>query len=127
MQMFLSKLVIDEEREFCLSNFAQLKKNKRLVETDHNLMIADFDISVPKRKPERVELYNLRNKQCQELFCAETEVNSELTNCFKNQLPLETQSRHWLKTFNNILFKCFKKIRVVDNSKKKDQNQILMQ
>ena len=53
--------------------------------------------------------------------------NSELTNCFKNQLPLETQSRHWLKTFNNILFKCFRKIRVVDNSKKKDQNQILMQ
>ena len=75
MGQFLSKMIIDEERKYCLSNFAQFKKNKRVIETDHNLLIAEFDISVPKRKPERVELFNLRNKKCQKLFSQETEDN----------------------------------------------------
>ena len=64
MRTFLSKLIIDEEREFCLSNFSQVKKNKRVIETDHNLMLAEFNISVPIRKPDRVEMFNFRNKDC---------------------------------------------------------------
>ena len=106
MRSFLTKVIIDDGRDFCLSNFSQLKKNKRVVETDHNLMIADFNISVPKRKPERVELFNLRNKECQEMFSKETEENTQLVECFQNDLPLEIQSKHWLKTFNTILYKC---------------------
>ena len=83
----MSIYVIDKERKFCLSNFAQFKKNKRVIDTDHNLMLGDFDISVPKRKSERVEMFNMRNKKCQEIFSQETEENPELTECFENQLP----------------------------------------
>ena len=36
---FLRKMIIDEKREYPLSNFAQQKKNKRVTETDHNGMI----------------------------------------------------------------------------------------
>ena len=126
MRPFLTKLIIDEDRDFCLSNFAQWKMNKRVVETDHNLMIADFDISVPVRKPDRVELFNLRNKNCQKLFTKETEENTTLLECFENNLPLDTQSRNWLKTFNSILYKCFKKVRVVNNEKKKNGNDKIM-
>ena len=50
------------------SSQAQYKKNKRVVEIDHNLMIAEFSISVPKRKPRRVEMFNLRNRVCLEAF-----------------------------------------------------------
>ena len=127
MRPFLSKMIIDEERIFCLSNFAQYKKNKRVVETDHNLMIAEFDISVPKRKPERVEIYNLRNRICQEAFTKETEENKELLECLETSLPFENQCRKWLKTFNNTLYKCFKKVRIVNNERKKDANAELLQ
>jgi hypothetical protein len=126
MRTFLSKVIIDEERDYCLSNFSQLKKNKRVVETDHNLMIADFNISVPKRKPERLELFNLRNKECQEMFSKETNENIQLVECFENDLPLEIQSRNWLKTFNTILYKCFRKIRVVNNEKKMSESEFLL-
>ena len=78
MRPLLLEMVIDEERDFCLSNFSQIRQNKRVIETDHNLMYVDFNISVPKRKPERLELFNLRNKNCQELFTKETEENTEL-------------------------------------------------
>ena len=123
----LSKMIIDEERNFCLSNFAQFKKNKRVVETDHNLMIAEFTISVPKRKPERIEMFNLRNRVCLEAFSKETEENLQLVECLENDLPFEIQCRKWLKTFNATLHKCFKKVRVVNNDKKKDTNEILLQ
>ena len=126
LRPFLTKMIIDEEREFCLSNFSQVKKNKQVVETDHNCMISDFDIYIPKRKPERVEIFNFRNKQCQEVFTKETNENMKLIECFDNDLPLEKQCRDWLKTFNSILYKCFRKVRVVKSRKKNDESHELL-
>ena len=82
MSSFLSNITIDEERNFSLSNFSQYKKNQRVIETDHNLMFADFDVSVPKRKPQRIELFNLRNTECQGRFTDETTNNEQLVKCF---------------------------------------------
>ena len=117
---------IDENRDYSLSNFGQAKKNKRVIESDHNTMFADFDIIVPKRKPERIELFNLRNKVCQDKFTKETQDNTQLIKCFENELPLEIQSKNWLEVFNTILQKCFRKIRVDRNSKKKDMKDDLI-
>ena len=64
------------------------------------------------KKPERRELFNFKSKEGQEIFKNETEINEELLNCFENDLPLEVQSKRWLKSFNSILHKCFKKIRI---------------
>ena len=119
-------MTIDEKREYCLSNFGQIKKNKRVIETDHNTLWADFDINIEKRKPERIELLNLRNKVCQEKFTQETQKDTRLIKCFENELPLEIQSRNWLKVFNSILNKCFRKIRVEKNNKKQElENKLI--
>ena len=126
LRPFLAQVIIDEERNFSLSNFAQLKKNNRVIESDHNSMIADFNISIPKRKPERIELFNLRNENCQKLFTKETDENNLLVECFESNLPFEVQCEKWLKTFNSILYKCFKKVRIVDNKKKKNKNDTLL-
>ena len=58
-------------------------------------------------------MFNLRNKTCQKLFTKETDENISLIRCFDDTLPFEIQSKNWLKSFNAILHKCFKKIRVV--------------
>ena len=118
LRPFLKKMLIDEGREFSLSNFAQIKKNEKVIETDHNPLIVDFDIEVIGRKPERQEMFNLKNKTCQEAFKEETENNEKLLNCFKTNLPLSAQSNQWMKEFNATLFKCFKKVRIVNNKKK---------
>ena len=98
----MAQVIIDEERNFSLSNFAQLKKNNRVIESDHNSMIADFNISIPKRKPERIELFNLRNENCQKLFTKETDENNLLVECFESNLPFEVQCEKWLKTVNTV-------------------------
>ena len=73
-----------------MSNFAQIKKNQRVIETDHNSMIMEFNLQVCKKRVEREEMFNLRNKACQESFKELTENNQELVECFRNGLCLET-------------------------------------
>ena len=110
---FLRAMKIDEQKELTLINLAQIKKNKRFIETDHNAIILDMDFYMENIKAKREEVFNLRNKPCQEAFFIQTENNKELLNCFKNDLPFSIQSLKWKKEFINILHKCFRKIRIV--------------
>ena len=85
MRRFLRKMKIDEDKEFNLLNLAQMKKNKRIIETDHNGLVLEMEMDIGKTKPVREQIFNLRNKTCQEAFFEETEKNQELLNCFTNQ------------------------------------------
>ena len=89
LRSFFKDMIIDEDRNYCLSNFSQIKKNKRVIESDHNGMIAEFDLEIKSRKPDREEMLNLRNKDCQEVFKNLTEENEELLNCFENDLNID--------------------------------------
>ena len=62
-------------------------------------------------------MFNFKNKHCQAAFREATEHNEELVICFNNKLPFEEQSRKWKKTFNSVLHKCFKKVRIVGKKK----------
>ena len=46
-------MIIDEGRDYSLSNFAQFHKNKRVIESDHNSEILELDIEFSLKKPER--------------------------------------------------------------------------
>ena len=115
---FLKRMVVDEKREYSLGNYSQINKNKRVIETDHNGLILDIKLEYSIQKPERQEFFNFRNKVCQEAFKKETDTNKDLLKCFENELSVEMQSKIWFKTFNSIIYKCFKKIRVSPNKKK---------
>ena len=86
-------MIIDEEQDFCLTNIAQLRKNKRLIESDHNSAIIDFDIKVEGKSQRREELFNIKNKRCQAAFKEAIENNTDLLNCFDNNLSFEEQSQ----------------------------------
>ena len=107
---FLTKMIVDEERDYSLGNYSQYHKNNRLIETDHNGLILELKLEYSAQKPERREYFNFRNKVCQGEFKKETEINSQLLECFENQLSVEMQCKKWLKTFNSIVYKCFRKI-----------------
>ena len=86
-------------------------------------MLLDIKISFSSKRLERKEMFNLKNKICQEAFWKETETNEDLLKCFQNELPLNVQSKKWLKAFNSILYKCFRKVRICENKKKSLNNQ----
>ena len=118
---FFKKMIIDEEREFCLTNTAQIKKNKRLIESDHNSSLIDFNIEITNRALKREELFNFKNKRCQAAFKDATENNPELLECFNNNLTFKQQSKAWKRQLNSVFFKCFKKIRINSNKQKEQE------
>ena len=127
MRPFLKNMLIDENRDYCLSNYSQIRKNQRVIESDHNSEILEMDLQFSKRKPERIEMFNLKNKACQEAFKMETEDNPNLLQVFENNLPFKIQSKKWLSNFQSVLHKCFKKVRITNSKKKEaDSSQSIM-
>ena len=119
-------MVIDEEKEFGLFNYAQMKKNKKVIATDHNGEILDLNINFNMKMAPREEMFNFKNTMCQKAFKEETEKNLEILSVFENDLPFEVQSKKWLKVFNSILHKCFKKVRIVKKKKEVDKCKELL-
>ena len=123
---FVEKMIIDEEKQISLINLAQLKKNSKFIETDHNSLILNLRINGEKHATKREEMLNLRNKINQEAFWRETEQNQDLLKCFDENIPFHTQATNWKNTFDNILKKCFKKVRIVKKKKENKTEKLLM-
>ena len=124
---FITKMTIDTEIEFCLSNFAQIKANRKVIQSDHCPMKLEINIQYSNIKPQRIEHFNLRNTKCQESFKKETEETNLFDNCFNNNLPPLKQIKGWQKKFKQTIHKSFKKIRVnvQDNIKMKSKALLL--
>ena len=111
---FFSRMVIDEEKENCLTNFNPAKKGMRVKESDHNPLIMDFVFKVIERKTERLEFFNFKNKECQETFYNLTDQTKRFTECFENDLPFEEQAKNWERTLNSFFHQSFKKVRMTE-------------
>ena len=112
MLKHVSKLDIDEKRVDVLTKYVGKKGNPKLVKSDHNLLVAYFDIHYEKEvKSPRIEFFDFKNVEAQELFFTETSQN-KLSKCFRDGCDVEENSRRFEKTFTRIVHKCFKKVRV---------------
>ena len=122
---FVKKMLVDENKDFSLINLAQINKNKNFIESDHNALVIEMEINEHQEKPKREEIFNFRSKVGQEAFKKETEVNEGLLNCFRNNQPFEVQIKNWKQCFDDILKKCFKKIRIAPKKTKTKTEELL--
>ena len=104
---FIERMIIDEEKQFPLSRYTKNGKKH----SDHNSMILYLDIDYYLKKPDRKELFNFKNVECQKAFFQKTEHSELLTKCFLNKKSSENQSKDWFKILNGYFYECFRKIR----------------
>ena len=65
LKHFISML-IDESRKHVLTRIRQTKKGIHTKESDHNVLVSEFECKVKHDEDEETnELYNLKNKECQ--------------------------------------------------------------
>ena len=105
LKPFITKMTIDTNKEFGLTNYAQMKKNKRAIQSDHCPMTLELNIKYSKIKPQRSEHFNFRNRECQRTFKVMTGETNELTKCFENNLSPIMQINMWEKKLFQIIFK----------------------
>ena len=110
------RMDIDEKRIYTLTKFSTKNGDKTNKESDHNLCILNINNSWTTEtveKEERIEIYNFKRKEDFENFINETNHNSELIDCFNDSNEdLNKSCDKWLSILNNIIKRCFQKIRL---------------
>ena len=121
-------IFIDEERSHVLTKYASTKGVQKKSESDHNILYAKFKIYIHgKQKKERIEIFDLKNPESQQLFLEETNCVQQFRDVFSKDVDIEQNSQQFLKKLNKIIHKCFKKIRITGNVNKKDEMVIYME
>ena len=116
---YIERMKVDEKRESGLTNFKAVKKIGRVVESDHNPVIMELKLSFSAIKPERIEVFQFKDKIAQAEFQKLTTDTNDFTDCFKNDFDFEVQAANWRKMLNNYFHKAFKKVRVTNKPIKK--------
>ena len=76
---------------------------------------------------EKIELYNLKNKECQKNFKLLTTNSNLLSSSFNSSDDINTCTNRFIKNLNKCIKQCFKKIRVTDKPNKEieDYKEVL--
>ena len=112
MLPYLTKMVVDVSNNYILTNYQQVKRSGKAVDSDHATEYMDMDIEIESEKPERIEMYNFKNTEAQMKFLELTSETNEFTKCFENKMPVLKQVDKWLEMLNSYCAKSFKKIRI---------------
>ena len=118
MLPFLVNMKVDEIDEYTLTNHAQNIKNNKSVKSDHRPLFLEMNLEFTSIKPQRVEQFNFKSDDCRQIFYVNTEVTTNLTKCFENDLPMHKQAKLWERQLENIFHKSFKKRRITNSNKK---------
>ena len=121
LQEYLVAVSIDEERKHILSKISKTKKGVKVKESDHNTILTEFNLKVIANQPkEKIEVYNLKNKDCQNAFKEYTSKTNMLSSIFdKGDDNIDNLTDRLLKKINGCVAASFKKRRVVVNKNTK--------
>ena len=114
-------LKIDETRNDVLTKISKNNKGEiKKTESDHNMLETDLNISWNKSiQKEKIEMYNLKNKVCQQKL-KELTSKTNMASIFESNKHLDVLTKKFLKRLNGAIVQCFKKIR----STKKNNNKL---
>ena len=115
----LVEMKIDEDRKYVLTKVTQTKKGIKLQSSDHNTILTEFNLKLNSdQDAQKIELYNLKNVECQEKFKAYTSNTNMLSSIFDSKEDIDILTERFLKKLNGCISRSFKKIRI---SKKDDK------
>ena len=112
----VESITIDDERDHVLMRITKTKNGVKKVESDHNVIFTKLKLSWNRNiRQKRIELFNLKNKDCQTKFREATmgeNNNNYLSSVFDEEGDLNTLTEKFLKRLQKTIHKCFKKVRV---------------
>ena len=95
---FVKRMVIDESKNYILTNYRQVGKTGKSIDSDHFTEYLDLDIALENVKPERVEIFSFKEEKSQLKFKTLTSETMDFSQCFEDGKPLLQQIRNWQQT-----------------------------
>ena len=114
----IEKVKVDEER---INVLTKVTKNKHGVlkktQADHNIIETDLNIKW-KRKDikDKIEMYNLKNEQCQRKFKDYTN-KTNMSEIFDSDKDINILTKKFLKRLDGCISQCFQKNRTTKSGK----------
>ena len=111
----VTKMKIHEKDEIVIKRYKE-----KVVKTDHKMLSLELNINIHKEKQhDKVEVFNVRNKHCQNIFHDFTSKEGRFTKCFEAyDETIDVQFNKWTHTLDKSIHACFKKIRVNQKTKR---------
>ena len=109
---FVTEMLIDSDRKYIATNFTNVKKGGKAIDTDHYTQVLKVKIEICPNSQIRHELYNFKNSQCQRTFKAITQHTGDFIKCFEGNVPTATKFSRWRNVLDTYCKRAFRKIRV---------------
>ena len=61
----VTKMVIDNENKYVLTNYKTARKTGKAIDSDHKTEYMDLDLKIKHEKPIRKEIFNFKDKKSQ--------------------------------------------------------------
>ena len=118
MKEHFEKMHVDEERKHVLTKITKSKKGIKVKESDHLVVIAQFNCSLlDARKKDNEEVFNLKNRLCQKRFKDFTSNTNMLSSCIDDKGDINEVIKRFIKKLNGCIATNFGKRRVNKNKK----------
>ena len=116
----ITKMVVDEDNKFVLTNYKHVKKDGKATNSDHATEYMDVNLKILGEKPKRKIMWNFKNTSGQEKFKKLTSETNAFSDCFNNSnLPVLEQIDKWRTVFYLNVKNAFKRIRITKNTRLK--------
>ena len=101
--LLITQMLVDEDRNYVLAKHYKVKGKVKVTLSDHNPIYLKVDLPWEAKviKP-RVEMFNLRNSECQLKYTEYTNSCDILTKCLINK-DVKVGGKLWLKNMKFIM------------------------
>ena len=116
MRPYLTKMIVDEKGDNKIVRFDK----RKIIESDHNSLKLECELKYKPMKPERIEIFNFKDEECQQAFHKEFNKSTKLTKTFETDKPFLEQFHKFRSKLQSAFHKSFRKIRVTKTKPRKE-------
>ena len=111
----IDSLLIDEERQYAITKNGKTKNGLKKTESDHNVLISKFKFKWNKKiRKTNIELFNMKNEECQLIFKESTSNSDFLSSVFDSDKNINSLTKKFLNQLNGVIHSSFKRVRIND-------------
>ena len=108
----ITSMEIDEAKLNIPSNYTQVRRGGRVVDSDHVPIEMNLDLKILPTHPIRSTIYNFKSQQGRDTFKKLTSETNDFSKCFQSTQSLQVQSELWKQTLESYCQKSFSRIRL---------------
>ena len=117
----IEEVFVHTERQ---NSVRRVAKNKEIL-SDHNVIVTKFKIRWNNQmKKQKINMFNLKNKECLKKFKEETSNNNKLSRIFDEKGDFHDITEKFMKQFEKGLHKCFRKIGIKEKTKETENEKM---